>query len=95
VTRSSHDRQKGKSVSYELRTWDTPRNLRLDLDAIKAARHQVYGTTIAQSSRFTAEAAVILKKLKFVLPSRILQLEKPPPATSKTLLHASDALSGT
>lgn len=68
----------------ELRTGDTWRNLRLALDEIKAVRYQVQGTTIVQSTRLTAEAAAIFKKLKISLPSRILQLEKPPPTASAT-----------
>jgi hypothetical protein len=66
----------------ELRTGDTWRTLRLTLDEIKAVRYQVRGTTIVQSTRLTAEAAAILKKLKISPPSQILTLEKPPTAAA-------------
>jgi transposase len=68
----------------ELRTGDTWRNLRLALDEIKAVRYQVQGTTIVQSTRLTAEAAAVLKKLNIPPPSRILQLEKLAPAPAAT-----------
>ena len=68
----------------EIRTGDTWRNLRLALDELKAVRYQVQGTTIVQSTRPTAEAAAILKKLKISPPSRLLAVEKSPPAATTT-----------
>ena len=64
----------------ELPTGDTWRTLRLALDEIKAVRYQVRGTIIVQSTRLSADAAAILKKLKISPPSQILTLEKPPAA---------------
>lgn len=60
----------------EIRTGDTWRNLRLALGEIKAVRYRVQGTTIVQSTRLTAQAAAVLKKLGIALPKRILAVER-------------------
>lgn len=60
----------------EIRTGDTWRNLRLALDEIKAVRYRVQGTTIVQSTRLTARATAVLKKLGISPPKRILAVER-------------------
>lgn len=68
----------------ELRTGETWRTLRLALEEITAVRYQVQGAAIVQTTRLTAQAAALFKKLKISPPSRILAVEKasPPPATT-------------
>jgi Transposase DDE domain len=68
----------------EIRTGDTWRNLRLALEQIQAVRYRVRGTTIVQSTRPTAQAAAILKRLKISPPSHILAVERPSPSPRRT-----------
>lgn len=60
----------------EIRVGDTWRNIRLTLEEIKAVRYRVQGTTIVQSTRLTAQAAAVLKKLGISPPKRLLAVER-------------------
>lgn len=60
----------------EIRAGDTWRTLRLVLEQIKAVRYRVQGTSIVQSTRLTAQAATVLKKLGISPPKRILVVER-------------------
>ena len=62
----------------EIRTGESWRNLRLTLEEIKAVRYRVHGTTIVQSTRLTAQATAVLKKLGISPPKRILAVEHAP-----------------
>jgi len=60
----------------EIRTGDTWRHIRLILDEVKAVRYRVRGTTIVQSTRLTAQATTLLKKLHVAAPPRRLAVER-------------------
>jgi DDE family transposase len=60
----------------EIRTGDTWRNIRLILEEVKAVRYRVRGTTIVQSTRLTAQATTLLKKLRVAPPPRRLAVER-------------------
>lgn len=65
----------------EIRTGESWRKIRLTLDEIKAVRYRVSGTTIVQSTRLSAQAATMLKKLRISPPKRILAVERGPSAS--------------
>jgi len=60
----------------EIRASDPWRSIRLVLDEVKAVRDRVRGTTIVQSTRLTAQATTLLKKLHVAPPPRRLALER-------------------
>jgi len=60
----------------EIRAGDTWRNLCFTLEEIKAVRYRVQGTTIVQTTRLTARAAAVLKKLGISPPKRLLAVER-------------------
>lgn len=62
----------------EIRVGESWRTIRLTLDEVKAVRYRVQGTTIVQSTRLTAQAAAVLKKLAISPPKRILAVEHAP-----------------